>query len=266
MSTRLTVLCLVRALHDYSAADDAQLSFCAGDVFPITAMEASGWWEGVVNERIGWLPSTFVECLASAAVQQAMTQVPKSVRIRPEKAAELLASLVAQEQQQQQSHSPAKPDRRRPSFFRKRTDAVKPRDKGGATSPLGGSRDRVVPGGATSPRDKVVPGAASPPAPVSPRKLALFQKRKELSISAPVSFEHRGHLTAEEAMSEAALVEKAPQLGVTQTSAKRVAQQHGARSPPPVFHPTAGLKEHEEPAPGFVREVRRVTMTRDKSC
>merc|ERR1719399_2420592 len=56
-----------RALYDYAAGDDDELSFKAGDEIIITTKRPSGededeeWWKGVIDGRTGIFPSNYVE-------------------------------------------------------------------------------------------------------------------------------------------------------------------------------------------------------------
>jgi hypothetical protein len=133
------VLCLVRAKFPYKGNEaEGQLAFNAGDVFPITTKEPTGWWEGVIDGRIGWCPSTFLETLAASGVAQAIEQAPKTVRVSADKAAQLLASLQQQEdtaaeqtrsatrrERQQGKQKAAKEGKaaKRPIFFLKKRDS-----------------------------------------------------------------------------------------------------------------------------------------------
>lgn len=50
----------VRALADYSAQDDNELSLYENDTIHVLRKDPSGWWEGDCNGRVGWFPSNFV--------------------------------------------------------------------------------------------------------------------------------------------------------------------------------------------------------------
>jgi len=45
-----------RALYDYAAADETELSFDVGDIITVTKIDDSGWWEGTLNGRSGMYP------------------------------------------------------------------------------------------------------------------------------------------------------------------------------------------------------------------
>lgn len=52
-----------RALYDYSAADDDEVSFMDGDLIVDVTVIDDGWWEGRVERtgQYGMLPSNYVE-------------------------------------------------------------------------------------------------------------------------------------------------------------------------------------------------------------
>jgi len=53
---------LVRALYDYDAENEGDLSFKEGDMINILdKSDPSGWWQGEVNGNVGFFPSNFVE-------------------------------------------------------------------------------------------------------------------------------------------------------------------------------------------------------------
>jgi hypothetical protein len=53
----------VKALYDYTAACDEELSFSAGDAIQVTNTEIGSldWWEGTLNGRSGQFPIAYVE-------------------------------------------------------------------------------------------------------------------------------------------------------------------------------------------------------------
>jgi len=60
----------VRALYDYAATSDEELSFMEGSLICITRKQIhdgvdDGWWEGEFNGRIGAFPSLVVEELTA---------------------------------------------------------------------------------------------------------------------------------------------------------------------------------------------------------
>ena len=56
-------MCQAKALHDYTAAAQDELSFGAGDVIDVEAKdEVSGWWQGKLkNGSRGIFPGNYVE-------------------------------------------------------------------------------------------------------------------------------------------------------------------------------------------------------------
>ena len=60
----------VRALYDYTATSDEELTFMEGSLIRITRKQIhdgvdDGWWEGEFNGRIGAFPSLVVEELTA---------------------------------------------------------------------------------------------------------------------------------------------------------------------------------------------------------
>lgn len=58
---------VVRALYNYDATEDNELSFKANDRIMVIQKDDSGWWHGELNGQIGIFPSNFVESGDSAA-------------------------------------------------------------------------------------------------------------------------------------------------------------------------------------------------------
>jgi len=52
-----------RALYDYEASDEGELSFLDGDVMIVLRKDPSGWWTVELNGEIGNIPSNYVEML-----------------------------------------------------------------------------------------------------------------------------------------------------------------------------------------------------------
>eukprot|EP00026_Physarum_polycephalum_P007209 Phypoly_transcript_07266.p1 GENE.Phypoly_transcript_07266~~Phypoly_transcript_07266.p1 ORF type:complete len:474 (+),score=109.19 Phypoly_transcript_07266:75-1496(+) len=59
-SPRMTRV-LVRALYNYDATEDNELSFKANDKIVVIQKDDSGWWHGELNGQVGIFPSNFVE-------------------------------------------------------------------------------------------------------------------------------------------------------------------------------------------------------------
>ncbi|ETO26334.1 hypothetical protein RFI_10802 [Reticulomyxa filosa] len=51
----------VIAQHTYSAEDQGQISFKAGDIIDVLEEDESGWWVGTLNGERGYFPATYVE-------------------------------------------------------------------------------------------------------------------------------------------------------------------------------------------------------------
>jgi hypothetical protein len=49
-----------KALFDYEAANDTELSFKAGDILTITEQDESGWWYAELNNKQGFVPNNYV--------------------------------------------------------------------------------------------------------------------------------------------------------------------------------------------------------------
>ena len=63
---------IAKALEDYTAQDETQLSLKKGALVSVTYMdEASGWWEGTVSikgqgKQSGWFPADYVKLMSKA--------------------------------------------------------------------------------------------------------------------------------------------------------------------------------------------------------
>jgi len=51
----------VKALYDYDAQTDDELSFKEGDTIVIIQKDPGGWWEGEMNGKRGWVPANYVQ-------------------------------------------------------------------------------------------------------------------------------------------------------------------------------------------------------------
>jgi son of sevenless-like protein len=52
----------VRALYTWDGENDRTcLAFQEGDIIQIIQRAQTGWWDGVIDGRRGWLPSNYVE-------------------------------------------------------------------------------------------------------------------------------------------------------------------------------------------------------------
>ncbi|XP_066267827.1 rho guanine nucleotide exchange factor 7-like isoform X4 [Branchiostoma lanceolatum] len=52
---------IVKARYAFQGTDEDELSFKKGDIITITQVVEGGWWEGVLNGRVGWFPSNYVK-------------------------------------------------------------------------------------------------------------------------------------------------------------------------------------------------------------
>ena len=47
-----------RALYEFQASDETELSFNVGDILTILAQDPSGWWQAeLANRKVGFIPS-----------------------------------------------------------------------------------------------------------------------------------------------------------------------------------------------------------------
>ena len=54
----------VRALYDYDAQGEEELTFKEGDIITVLVKEDENWWLGTLHGRKGMFPCTYVEELA----------------------------------------------------------------------------------------------------------------------------------------------------------------------------------------------------------
>jgi len=66
---------LVRALYNYDATEESELSFKANERLMVLQKDDSGWWQGELNGRVGMFPSNFVEVVdPNAPVKEAAAE------------------------------------------------------------------------------------------------------------------------------------------------------------------------------------------------
>ncbi|KAJ7935425.1 SH3 domain-containing protein, partial [Mycena leptocephala] len=53
-----------RALYDYEAQDASTLSFRKNDIIKVLTKQPSGWWDGLLGDERGWLPSNYVAVIS----------------------------------------------------------------------------------------------------------------------------------------------------------------------------------------------------------
>lgn len=64
-----------KALYDYEAAEDGELSFKEGDIIILKTRDDAGWWQGELNGQLGWFPSNFVEEISESVEEKAKPPV-----------------------------------------------------------------------------------------------------------------------------------------------------------------------------------------------
>jgi len=60
----------VRALYDYNADDRTSLSFYQGEIIQVLTQLESGWWDGVIHGKRGWLPSNYCTVVSSEEARE----------------------------------------------------------------------------------------------------------------------------------------------------------------------------------------------------
>ena len=69
---------LLRAIYEYTAQYDEELSFPEGAIIELTRMDDNnvddGWWEGRYNGKVGVFPSVVVELLSDGAVSSSFVE------------------------------------------------------------------------------------------------------------------------------------------------------------------------------------------------
>jgi hypothetical protein len=65
------------ALYDHLPLDSSLLNFRQGDIIEIVQTEDTGWWAGACGDRVGWLPSEYVEPLSDAMAETLRTVPPE---------------------------------------------------------------------------------------------------------------------------------------------------------------------------------------------
>ena len=51
---------IVQALHEFKAPDPSCIDLKKGDIIHVFSKDSSGWWNGSVNDIVGWFPSNYV--------------------------------------------------------------------------------------------------------------------------------------------------------------------------------------------------------------
>jgi son of sevenless-like protein len=58
--TTMNTTFFCRAVYSFHGIDASQLSFQSGDTIEVLSQAESGWWDGLLNDRRGWIPSNYV--------------------------------------------------------------------------------------------------------------------------------------------------------------------------------------------------------------
>ncbi len=77
----LKIKCKAKAVFDYVAADDTELGFVVGDTIEVFNVDESGWWEGVLNGRVGMFPGNHVERLPDEKPPAAVAAAPAAAPV-----------------------------------------------------------------------------------------------------------------------------------------------------------------------------------------
>eukprot|EP01089_Gocevia_fonbrunei_P022956 TRINITY_DN9485_c0_g1_i1.p1 TRINITY_DN9485_c0_g1~~TRINITY_DN9485_c0_g1_i1.p1 ORF type:complete len:349 (+),score=47.96 TRINITY_DN9485_c0_g1_i1:41-1048(+) len=59
-----------QALFDFEGRERSDLAFRKGDVLTVTRMENGGWWEAEMGERVGLIPSNYVQVLENGGIKE----------------------------------------------------------------------------------------------------------------------------------------------------------------------------------------------------
>jgi len=73
-----------KALYDYDATDENEVSFKANDIINLLQKHESGWWQGEINGKTGMFPSNFVEEILSSSSTK--TEAPPVENVKKIKA------------------------------------------------------------------------------------------------------------------------------------------------------------------------------------
>uniref|UniRef100_A0A6A7G6Q8 Pleckstrin domain-containing protein n=1 Tax=Hirondellea gigas TaxID=1518452 RepID=A0A6A7G6Q8_9CRUS len=69
------VIAMCRALYQYSAENERELTITTGDIIRVLHKDESGWWTGQIDSNRGIFPSTYTELLSSTFVDQSSSAV-----------------------------------------------------------------------------------------------------------------------------------------------------------------------------------------------
>jgi hypothetical protein len=60
----------VQAQYDFTSTDGSALSFNKGDVIEVLTQLESGWWDGLVDGKRGWMPCNYVKIISDQEAEQ----------------------------------------------------------------------------------------------------------------------------------------------------------------------------------------------------
>lgn len=73
---KLQPIAVGRALYDYAAVEEGELSFSEGSRIDILVRDDSGWWQGVNGDTVGWFPAEYVNEVRDVAPTPVSVSVP----------------------------------------------------------------------------------------------------------------------------------------------------------------------------------------------
>lgn len=73
-------LCYALCLYDFASSDPDHLPFRKNEILEIVEKEASGWWAALRDDRIGWVPSSFLAELSHEDAERLMS-VQEELRV-----------------------------------------------------------------------------------------------------------------------------------------------------------------------------------------
>lgn len=60
----------VQAQYDFTSTEGSALSFRKGDVIEVLTQLESGWWDGLVNGKRGWMPCNYVKIISDQEAEE----------------------------------------------------------------------------------------------------------------------------------------------------------------------------------------------------
>lgn len=58
-----------QAIYDYTAPDENELSFRKSDILEVIDRQESGWWDSMLGDFRGWIPSNYVVNISDEEAQ-----------------------------------------------------------------------------------------------------------------------------------------------------------------------------------------------------